>query len=65
MIQKESMKKDDQIISIDKSDGTTDVFTPPSEASGFVTKDLQFKELTFSINDLPSLKSFRIKFVMT
>ena len=54
-----------QIISIDKSDGRTDVFTPPSEASGFVTKDLQFKEMTFSVNDLPSFKSFRIKFVMT
>ena len=61
----DNLNEKGQIISIDKSDGRTDVFTPPSEASGFVTKDLQFKELTFSINDLPSFKSFRIKFVMT
>ena len=59
------MNEKGQIISVDKSDGRTDVFTPPSEASGFVTKYLQFKELTFSINDLPSFNSFRIKFVMT
>ena len=61
----DNLNEKGQIISVDKSDGRTDVFTPPSEASGFVTKDLQFKELTFSINDLPSFKSFRIKFVMT
>ena len=54
-----------QIISVDKSDGKTDVFTPPSEASGFVSNELQFKELTFSINDLPSFKSFRVKLIMT
>ena len=61
----DNLNEKEQIISIDKSDGRTDVFTPPSEASGFVTKDLQFKELTFSVKDLPSFKSFRIKFVMT
>ena len=61
----DNLNEKGQIISIDKSDGRTDAFTPPSEASGFVTKDLQFKELTFSIKDLPSFKSFRIKFVMT
>jgi len=54
-----------QIISIDKSDGRTDEFTPPSEASGFISRDLEYKELTFSINDLPSFKSFRIKLVLT
>jgi hypothetical protein len=61
----DNLNEKGQIISIDKSDGRTDAFTPPSEASGFVTKDLQFKELTFSVKDLPSFKSFRIKFVMT
>ena len=54
-----------QIISIDKSDGRTDEFTPPSEASGFISRDLEYKELTFSVNDLPSFKSFRIKLVLT
>ena len=61
----DNLNEKGQIISIDKSNGRTDVFTPPSEASGFVTKDLEFKEMTFSIKDLPSFKSFRIKFVMT
>ena len=54
-----------QVISIDESDGKTDALTPPSEASGFVSDQLQFKELTFSINDLPSFRAFRVKFVLT
>ena len=54
-----------QVISIDESDGKTDALTPPSEASGFVSDQLQFKELTFSISDLPSFRAFRVKFVLT
>ena len=54
-----------QVISIDQSDGKTDVPTSPSEARGFLSNELKFKELTFSISDLPSFKAFRIKFVMT
>ncbi len=54
-----------QVISIDESDGKTDVPTSPSEARGFLSNELQFKELTFSVSDLPSFKAFRIKFVMT
>ena len=54
-----------QVISIDQSDGKTDVPTSPSEARGFLSNELQFKELTFSVSDLPSFKAFRIKFVMT
>ena len=60
-----NLNEQGQIISIDKSDGRTDEFTPPSEASGFISRDLEYKELTFSVNDLPSFKSFRIKFVLT
>jgi len=54
-----------QVISIDQSDGKTDVPTSPSEARGFLSNELKFKELTFSVSDLPSFKAFRIKFVMT
>ena len=54
-----------QVISIDESDGKTDALTPPSEASGFVSDQLQFKELTFSVSDLPSFRAFRVKFVLT
>ena len=60
-----NLNEQGQIISIDKSDGRTDEFTPPSEASGFISRDLEYKELTFSVNDLPSFKSFRVKLVLT
>ena len=54
-----------QVISIDESDGRSDVFVPLSDASGFVSSDLQYKEYNFSINDLPAFKSFRIKLIGT
>ena len=54
-----------QVISIDKSDGRPDVLVPLSDASGFVPSEIEYKEYTFSINDLPAFKSFRIKLVGT
>ena len=59
------MNENGQIISVEKSSGKTDVFIPPSEVRGFHPDDLQYKELTFTANDLQAFKSFRIKFVMT
>ena len=54
-----------QIISLDKSSGRPDSLTTKSDVSGFLSKDLVYKELTFSVNDLPSFKSFRIKLDLT
>ena len=54
-----------QIISVEKSTGKPDVLTPPSVARGFRSNELQFKELTFSRNDLQAFRSFRVKFIMT
>ena len=54
-----------QVISIDKSDGRPDVLVPLSDASGFLPSEIRYKEYTFSINDLPAFKSFRIKLVGT
>jgi len=48
------------------NDGTTDRLVPVSNASeGFVSNDLTFKEYVFTIDDLPSFKSYRIKLVGT
>ena len=61
----DNLNEKGQIISVEKSSGKTDVFVPPSEVRGFHPDDLQYKELTFTANDLQAFKSFRIKFVMT
>ena len=33
--------------------------------TGFTPEELQYKEYTFTANELPSFKTFRIKFLMT
>ena len=50
-----------QVVALDKSDGRPDSKVSLSDASGFASEELQYKEYTFSITDLPSFKSFRIK----
>ena len=60
-----NLNERDQIISVEKSDGKTDTFVPPSPVRGFHPDNLQYKELVFTANDLQAFRSFRIKFVMT
>ena len=48
------------------NDGTSDTLVPVSNASeGFLSSDLTFKEYVFTVDDLPSFKSYRIKLVGT
>ena len=54
-----------QIIDVADNDGRSDSFIFPSTNEEILTPSNEFKEYTFSINDLPSFKFYRIKFVMT
>ena len=54
-----------QVISPDKSDGRSDVLVPLSNANGFTPFDIQYKEYSFSVNELPLFRSFRIKLIGT
>jgi len=54
-----------QIIDVADNDGRSDSFIFPSTNEEILTPSNEFKEHTFSINDLPSFKFYRIKFVMT
>ena len=54
-----------QIIDMADNDGRSDSFIFPSTNEEILTPSNEFKEYTFSINDLPSFKFYRIKFVMT
>jgi len=48
------------------NDGTSDKLVPVSDASeGFLSDDLTFKEYVFTVDELPSFKSYRIKLVAT
>ena len=53
------------IIQRDKSDGQSDQFIEKDNDYGFVPQNLHFKEYTFTEDDLPSFKSYRIKIIMT
>ena len=54
-----------QIIDVADNDGRSDTFIFPSTNEEILTPSNEFKEYTFSINDLPSFKFYRIKIVMT
>jgi len=54
-----------QIINLADSDGLSDVFVPPASNVGFLPSEIQYKEHTFTVDNLPSFKSYRIKIIMT
>ena len=54
-----------QIISVSNSNGKSDSYIPQSSSLGFASPTLEFKEYKFTIKDLPSFNSYRIKIVLT
>ena len=54
-----------EIIDVADSDGLPDTFIAPSKLIGFRDNDVDYKEYSFTIDELPSFKSYRIKLIMT
>ena len=54
-----------QIIDLENSDGRPDQFVTLSNELGFESKEVNFKEYTFTADELPAFRSYRIKLVMT
>ena len=54
-----------QIIDPSKNDGRPDRLIPKTDAGGFTSRDVTFKEYEFNMEDLPPFKYYRIKFVLT
>ena len=54
-----------EVISPADNDGLPDKLITKSNSSGFESESLEFKEYTFSVDDLPSFKSYRIKILLT
>ena len=61
----DNLDENGRVRTSDKSSGRPDALIPNSDPTGFIPEELQYKEYTFTANELPSFKSFRIKFLMT
>ena len=54
-----------EIINFEDSDGSSDKFISSSSALGFIPQELEYREHTFTADQLPAFRSYRIKLVMT
>ena len=54
-----------RVISIENNNGESDVFVTKTNTYGFTGQELQFRDYTFTMDDLPAFKSYRIKIVLT
>jgi hypothetical protein len=54
-----------QVIDIANNDGLSDTYIPPSTSIGFLPSEIEYKEFTFTADQLPSFRSYRIKIIMT
>lgn len=54
-----------EVIDIANNDGLPDSYVPPSTISGFSPNEIPYREYSFTADQLPSFKSYRIKIVMT
>ena len=54
-----------QIIDASLNDGRSDSFVLPSTFLAFLPQDLEYKEYSFSVDQLSAFRSYRIKIVMT
>ena len=54
-----------QVIDIANNDGLPDTYVPVSKNSGFLSDEIDYREYSFTADELPSFKSYRIKIIMT
>ena len=54
-----------QVIDVANNDGLPDAYYAPSQNLGFLPEEIGYREYTFTADELPSFKSYRIKLVMT
>ena len=55
----------DQIIDFENSDGLPDKFISQSSTIGFISPELEYREYTFTADQLSPFRSYRIKLVLT
>jgi hypothetical protein len=53
------------VINPANNDGLPDSYIAQSTAVGFLPSSIEYKEYSFTADNLPSFKSYRIKLIMT
>ena len=61
----ENLNSRGQIIDVQNNNGHPDVFVPLTSNAGFSPTDVSFAEYTFTADQLPAFRSYRIKIIMT
>ena len=61
----ENLDSRGQIIDIQNNNGHPDTFVPLTSNTGFLQNDAPFAEYTFTADQLPAFRSYRIKIIMT
>ena len=54
-----------QVIAPKNNNGQSDSLVVKSNSYGFAPQDIEYKDYTFTVDSLPSFRSYRIKIVMT
>ena len=60
-----NLDQDGQVISPEKNNGQSDTFIAPTNEESFDSNNLEFNPYEFTVDNLPSFKSYRIKLVAT
>ena len=54
-----------EVISVQDNDGSSDKLVPDTNTYGFDPKEIEFRDYTFTADQLPGFRSYRIKIVLT
>jgi hypothetical protein len=54
-----------QIISVQDNDGQSDSYITPTSTYGFDSAEIEFKDYTFTADQLPPFRAYRIKIILT
>ena len=54
-----------QVINVNNNEGLPDKLVPKTNSYGFEASNLEFKEYTFTVDRLPTFRTYRIKLIMT
>ena len=60
-----NIDKNKQSINFEDNNGLSDTFIIKTNSLGFSSSDIEYKEHTFTVNQLPAFRSYRIKIILT
>jgi hypothetical protein len=61
----DNLDEKSQIISLENSNGKSDLFVTPTNSLEHILNDSDFKEYVFTVDNLPAFRNFRIKLLGT